>query len=183
MMIRRMLAGILLLALFSGCVLLSGCVGVGPHYVYTFQNGEQVSQDVLDYSSSGRYMAVHAKGRPGWYVLKFEAPEGEFDQEFSTEKETLEAWYFPPLLANAAKAPDEVYAPDLDYFVQNPESPVFAARVTRLDGKIQAKGETSTVKSLTLELKSTENPDANLKGSVKRDLHFVKFDMPPLPKE
>jgi hypothetical protein len=177
MMIRRMLAAALVTALFSGCV------GVGPHYVYTFQNGEQVSQDVLDYSASGKYMAVHAKGRPGWYVLKFEAPEGEFDQEFSTDAETLEAWYFPPMRANAEKSPDEVYAPDLDYFVQNSESPIFAARATRLEGKIQAKGESATVKNLALELKSTENPAANLKGNVKRDLHFVKFDMPPLPKE
>jgi hypothetical protein len=182
-MIRRMLAGRLLLTLFSGCLFFSGCVGVGPHYVYTFQNGEQVSQDVLDYSPSGKYMAVHAKGRPGWYVLKFEAPEGEFAEDFSTEKGNLEAWYFPPLLANAQKAPDEVYAPDLDYFVQDPESPVFAARVTRLEGKIHAKGESATVKSLQLELKSTDNPDANLKGTVKRDLHFVKFEMPPMPKE
>lgn len=175
----RMLFGVLLLL---ATPVATGCVGIGPHYAYRFEDGHSHSDDVLAYSKTGRYLAVHAKGRPGWYVLKFEAPEGKFEQEFATGSGALEAWYLPPMRADKENNPDEIYAPDLEYFAENPASPIFADRAVRLDGTIKARGEGTMIEHVALELQSGEQPDADLKGHVRRDLHFVRIDLPKVPE-
>ena len=174
-MLSRMLA-------LGMAALVAGCIGVGPQYVYLFQEGENFSTDVLEYSPSGKYLAVHAKGRPGWYVLCFETPEGKFDQEFTTEAGTLRAWYFPPIAADRKKAPDEIHAPDLDYFVRNQDSPVFEGRAVKLAGTIHAEGEGTAVRQLKLDLTSDESPENNLKGRVRRELQYVSTSMPKMPE-
>ncbi|MFN0054600.1 MAG: hypothetical protein ACKV0T_20700 [Planctomycetales bacterium] len=170
----RMLASAVLAACFSGCI------GVGPHDVYTFEEGNKVSTDVLDYNSLGRYLAIHAKGRPGWYVLKFDIPEGNFEQEFRTSEGALSAWYLPPIAPDRVNAPDEKSAPDLPMFAADPENAQFNGRVVRLEGLVSMKGKESVVNYLSLDLKSQDQPETNLKGKMRREKHFVRFEMPPM---
>ncbi|MGQ0635499.1 MAG: hypothetical protein ACT4QC_12865 [Planctomycetaceae bacterium] len=170
----KMLAGLIVLVPLAA----AGCIGVGPHYTYLFQHGSEFSEDVLPYSPDKNYLAVHAKGRPGWYVLRFETPEGEFDNDFTTGSGELQAWYFPPLAADKVKRPEEIYAPDLDYFVEHSDSPLFAKRAVKLDGTIRVRGEGSMIKSVRLDLTANDDHDLNLKGDVRRNLQFVRLDVP-----
>lgn len=159
---------------------LAGCLGIGPHYAYLFQHGDKFSNDVLPYAADRHFLAVHAKGRPGWYVLMFDAPEGEYDRDFSTASAEVKAWYFPPLAPDSRSRPDEIYAPDLEYFVDHCESPQFAKRAVRLEGTLHIAGEGDRVKNMELDLKSADESELDLKGTLRLNFHPVRLDVPKL---